>query len=241
LAEFWQQLGASRVTYLEGQCLAHGQAIPYLPVADLVRHACGLRELEDPATVTSTVHQHLRERGMSPEATAAPLRPGLGLPDADVQLAGCSPEEIRARTFAALHHLLLGPSELPRLIVVENLHWMDSASQAYLAELVERVAGVPVLVLVTFQPGYRPLWMDKSYATQLALSRLNPEDSRRVVQAVLHTVQLSVSVQQAIVAKAAGNPLFLEEFAWVVKEQGAHRRALEVPDTVQAVLAARID
>src|SRR5262249_33934797 len=55
LAEFWQRLGARRVTYLEGQCLAHGQAIPYLPVADLVRHACGLRELEDPATVTSTV------------------------------------------------------------------------------------------------------------------------------------------------------------------------------------------
>jgi predicted ATPase len=83
--------------------------------------------------------------------------------------------------------------------------------------------------------------MDKSYATQLALPRLNPEDSRRVVQAVLHTVQLPAGMQQDILAKAAGNPLFLEELDWVIKEQGAHRRAPEVPDTVHAVLAARID
>jgi len=242
IAEFWQRLGATRVTYLEGRCVSYGQAIPYLPVGDLLRHACGLSETDSPATVAATVHQQVRESGMDPEAAAPYLLHLLGMPDAAARLAGRSPQEIRAQTFATLHQLLLqGQPGQPRLLVVENLHWIDPTSQAYLAEVVERVAGVPVLVLVTFRPGYRPLWMEKSYATQVALPRLRPEDSRCVVQAVLPATQLPEHLMQDILAKAAGNPLFLEELAWTVREHGAHRRALEVPDTVQAVLAARID
>ena len=100
---------------------------------------------------------------------------------------------------------------------------------------------MPLLLLVTCRPGYRPPWMDKSYATQLTLPQLDPEDSWCVVQAVLPIRPLPEHLLEDILAKAGGNPLFLEELAWAIREQGGRHLPPEVPATVQAVLAARID
>ena len=240
--EFWQSLGSTRVTYLEGRCVSYGQAIPYLPVRELLQQACGLSKGESPQAITAHVQQHLQAIGMVSAEEAPYLLHLLGGPDATAWLAGVSPQAIRIRTFAALHQLLLRQSQRqPLLVVVENLHWIDPTSQEFLVELVERLAGLPLLLLVTCRPGYRPPWMDKSYASQLTLSRLGPEDSQRVVQAVLPAAHVPEHLLQDILAKAAGNPLFLEELAWAVREHGGRQLPSEIPATVQAILAARID
>lgn len=129
----------------------------------------------------------------------------------------------------------------PLVLEVEDLHWIDATSEEWLTALVERLWGVPILVLVTYRSGYRPPWLDKSYATQLALPRLTPRDSLEVVQTVLPTGQIPESLAQAILAKADGNPFFLEELARTVVEQGDRRLPMAVPDTIHTVLAARID
>ena len=129
----------------------------------------------------------------------------------------------------------------PLLVMVENLHWIDPTSHEFLTEVVERLGSVPLLLLVTFRPGYRPPWMEKSYATQLALPPLGPADSRRVVQAVLDPAPVPEPLMQGLLTKAAGNPLFLEELAWTVREHGHLQLPPEVPETIRAVLAARID
>jgi tetratricopeptide (TPR) repeat protein len=98
-----------------------------------------------------------------------------------------------------------------------------------------------MLLLVTYRPGYQPLWLAQSYATQIALSPLRAGDSRTVVQAVLQTAAVPETVVQEILTKAAGNPFFLEELAWNVVEHGMQAAPLAVPGTVEAVLAARID
>jgi class 3 adenylate cyclase len=114
-------------------------------------------------------------------------------------------------------------------------------SEEWLAGLVERVAGVPILVLTTYRHGYRPLWLDKSYTTQLSLQRLTPLDSASVLQAVLHNARVPEALAQEILARADGNPFFLEELTRIVVECGDQRLPLTVPDTVHAVLSARID
>ena len=103
------------------------------------------------------------------------------------------------------------------------------------------MAGAPLLVLVTYRPGYRWAWIDRSYVTQVALQPLTAQDSLRVVQAVLPTVAPSTPMVPQLLAKADGNPFFLEELARTVVEQGTDAPFLTVPDTVQAVLLARID
>ena len=242
LAAFWQRLGDTPVTYLEGRCVSYGQATPYGPLQDLLRYACGCTEEDSPAVITATVQQHLQAIGMAPAEAAPLLLHLLGVPDSAAPLGGRSPHEIRTQTFATLHQLLRHESHRqPLLVVVENLHWIDPTSQAYLVELVEWLVSVPLLLLVTFRPGYRPPWMEKSYATQLALPQLGPADSRCVVQAVLHPAPVPEPLMQGLLAKAGGNPLFLEELAWTMREHGDLQLPPEVPGTIQAVLTARID
>jgi predicted ATPase len=127
----------------------------------------------------------------------------------------------------------------PLLLEVEDVHWIDPTSEEWLVALIERLAGVPILLLLSYRSGYQPTWMGKSYATQLALQRLTVAESQRVVHAILPP-QLD-NLVPAIVAKGQGNPFFLEELAQTIIEQGVQQATLVMPETVQAVLAARLD
>jgi predicted ATPase len=136
---------------------------------------------------------------------------------------------------------LNGSRQQPLIVEVEDLHWLDASSDEWLTALVEQMMGVPILVLVTYRPGYRPGWIDKSYATQVALQPLTPQESLQVVQAVLPTAVPTAPLVPRLLATGEGNPFFLEELAQTVVEQGAEASTPTVPDTVQAVLLARID
>jgi transcriptional regulator with AAA-type ATPase domain/predicted ATPase len=240
--EFRQSLTGGRLTYWQGRCISYGSATPYFPVLDLLRHNCGMTEADGPEAITTKVHRSLQEVGMVPDEWAPYLLQLLGVEAETERLAMLSPQALRARTIETLVQMSVNSSRRhPLVLAVEDLHWIDATSEEWLAALVERVAGVPILVLLTYRPGYRPLWLEKSYATQLALQRLTPRDSLRVVQTVLHTDQVSEALAQEILAKADGNPFFLEELARTVVEQGDRRLPLTVPDTIHAVLAARID
>ena len=128
------------------------------------------------------------------------------------------------------------------MLAVENLHWSDPTSEEWLASLVERLGEMPVLLLATYRPGYQPPWLRHAVATQVALPRLSPRDSLAVVQAVPQAAQLPGPLSnRRLLAKAAGNPFFVEELAWVAVESGDHARPLPLPETIQAVLAARLD
>ena len=242
LTEFRQRLLAWPVTSLEGHCRSYDRFLPYGPVCDLLRHQCGLSATAPPDVVDTQVDQLLRAVGLSPEDSAPYLRQLLGGPTAAEPLAQLTPEAIKDRTFATLRQVHLRSSQqLPLLLVVENLHWIDPTSEAYLASLVEQLAGAPLCLLATYRPGYRPLWMEKSYATQLTLPRLTREESAAVVRAVLPPAQHAAALVQRILARAEGNPLFLEELARAVREQAGLATADPVPETIQAVLAARLD
>ncbi len=242
LDEFRRSLTGRRLSYLHGRCLSYSSATPYFLVLDLLRHNCGMTDADGPEAITAKVQRALQEVGMAPDAWAPYLLQLLGLEAGTDPLARLSPQALKARTLETLVQMgVNGSRQHPLVLEVEDLHWIDATSEEWLAALVERIAGVPILVLVSYRPGYRPYWLDKSYATQLTLPRLTPRDSRQVLQAVLPPEQISKALAQAIVAKADGNPFFLEELARTVVEQGDRRLPLAVPDTIHAVLAARID
>jgi predicted ATPase/class 3 adenylate cyclase/DNA-binding winged helix-turn-helix (wHTH) protein len=242
LYEFRQSLGEQPVTYAEGHCLAYGRATPYLPVGGLLRQLCGFTETEDPEAITTTLHAYLGAVGLAPADTAPYLLSVLGLAADEDPLARLSPQAIRARTFATLQQVCLASSRWHALILaVENLHWSDPTSEEWLTALVEGLAGAAILLLVTYRPGYRPAWLGQSNATQLALPRLTAEDSLRLMQSVPQAEELPEPLRQAIVGKAAGNPFFLEELARTAVEHGREPATLCIPDTIQAVLTARID
>jgi class 3 adenylate cyclase/tetratricopeptide (TPR) repeat protein len=242
LHELRQRLTGQRLTYLAGSCLSYGQAIPYLPLLDLLRHNCGITEADSPETITARVHLGLQEVGLDPAAGTPYLLHLLGVHAGTESLAVLSPEAIKTRTFDTLRQMSLrGSRQRPLLLEVEDLHWIDQTSEAYLLSLVERLVGAPILLLGTYRPGYRPPWGEKSYAMQVALRPLGPRDGLVVVRSIAPREGLSDQLAQVIVAKAEGNPLFLEELTRAVVEQGALHADAAVPDTIQGVLMARID
>jgi predicted ATPase len=241
LYEFRHRLRSKPVTYVDGQCLSYGQATPYVPVLETLRHLCGLTDADSSETLVTKIQSTLRAAGVAAE-WAPYLLHLLRVRAGTATLAPQPPEVLKPRTFEALRQVMLHRSQQQPLVIAnENLHWSDATSEEYLASLVEHLTGVQLLLLVTYRPGYRPPWLEKSYATQLALQPLEAQDSRTVLRGILQSHSIPDALLQTILRTGEGNPFFLEELAWTVVEQGAASPLLAVPDTVQAVLAARID
>jgi DNA-binding winged helix-turn-helix (wHTH) protein/predicted ATPase len=242
LDELRQRLAQQPVTYLEGRCLSYSQETPYRPILDMLRHACGLNDLDPPQVIERQVTRYLQELGMAPQDSAPYLLHLLGVPAGTERLPLLTPEEFKARIYGTFRHLARQASQQqPLVIAIEDLHWVDSTSEELLMSLVEYIAGVPILLLGTYRAGYRPPWLDKSYATQFALQPLTFRDGRRLLQAVFSTTAVPEALIQRLIEQAEGNPFFLEELAWTVMEHGPSSPSVEVPDTVQAVLTSRID
>lgn len=204
--------------------------------------ACGIVETDASATIDKKVRLALEEVGLDTGESAPYLLHLLAVREATERLGGLSAEAIKARTFETLRLMALnGSRQRPLVFAIEDAHWIDRTSQEFLESLAESVAGARILLLATYQPGYRPPWLERSYATQLSLQRLAPSESLSVIRAVLSPDRMSEPVAKLILEKAEGNPFFLEAMARAVTEHGAHDAGVTVPDTVHGVLMARID
>jgi class 3 adenylate cyclase len=166
LYEFRQALAGKQVTYLEGRCLSYGSAIPYVPVLEIIRQNFGVLEADTAEAVAAKVRLGIAEVGLDPDEWGPILLLFLGVKEGTDRLSALTPETIKARTFDVLRQLSLSGSKRQTLIIaVEDLHWIDKISEEYLGSLVESLSGVPILLLTTYRPGYRPPWMEKTRAT----------------------------------------------------------------------------
>ncbi len=243
LHEFRKQAWEGGQVYLSGRCLSYGAGLPYHPFLHLLRSAWEIGESEMGESLEETVRSGLQESGIVSEETLPFLLQFLGGRDESGQHEDLSAQGLKTRTFAALRQVLLGMGRGGLVLMeIEDLQWADETSEELLSYLAEGVARAPVLLLATYRSGYRPTWMDKSYATQIAMRRLTPEESRSVVKAVLHRDNpVPAEMAEAVLEKAEGNPFFLEELARTLAEHGETWEEVTVPDTVQGVLMGRID
>jgi len=242
LYEFRQGLAGREVEYLEAHCLSFGGGVPYLPVLDLVRGACRLVDTDTPEAAGEKVRAALDGAGLDARELAPYLLHLLGVKEHGDDVLVQSHEALKTRIFEILRETLRRRSRRrPIVMVVEDLHWMDATSGEFFESLAEAVAGAPILFIATYRPGYRPPWTDKSYATHVALQPLDPDEARRVVQAVLRDSDVPGALVEVILAKAEGNAFFLEELARAVRAPREAGAPIVVPDTVQDVLLARID
>jgi tetratricopeptide (TPR) repeat protein len=175
------------------------------------------------------------------------------LPD-DSPFHTLDPPQRRQRLLAALKRVLLRESQVqPLLLVFEDLHWIDAETQALLDSLVESLPTARLLLLVNYRPEYQHGWGSKTYYTQLRLDPLPPANADEFLQALLGDDLSLTPLKQLLIARTDGNPFFMEESVRTLVETGVlvgapgtYRLAqalptIQVPATVQAVLAARID
>jgi DNA-binding NtrC family response regulator/tetratricopeptide (TPR) repeat protein len=239
--EFRQLLAGRDVDYLEAHCLSYGSGVPYLPVLDVTRWLAGLVETDPPNVMAEKIRGSLNDLGLDGADLAPYLLHLLGVKEGAAELA-VSHEALKTRIFEILRQALRRRSRRrPIVLVVEDLHWIDATSEEFFDSVVDALAGAPIFVICTHRPGYRPPWIEKSYATQVGLQPLDVPQARRVVRSVLGDSDVPESLIDVVLAKADGNAFFLEELARAIRERPDPTSPIVVPDTVQDVLLSRIE
>src|SRR5512132_1651384 len=239
---------------LESASVSYGKATPYVPVVDLLKRYCHIAEHDDPRTIRAKVTGQLLTLDEALQATIPALLALLDALPADSPFLTLDPPQRRQRTLDALKRLLMRESQVqPLLLVFEDLHWIDTETQALLDSLVESVPTARLLLLVDYRPEYQHAWGSKTYYRQLRLDPLPPASADEFLQALLGDDPSLGPLKPLLIARTEGNPFFLEESVrtlvetgMLVGKPGAYRLAqalptIQVPATVQAVLAARID
>jgi predicted ATPase len=242
----WLLLASTSVSY--------GKATAYLPVLDLLK---GYFEIE-PQDDARRLREKVTGKLLTLDRVLEPMLPAflalLEVPVEDPQWHAFDPPQRRRRTLEAIKHLLLRESQVqPLCLVFEDLHWIDAETQALLDSLVESLPTARLLLLVNYRPEYQHGWGSKTFYTQLRLDPLPPASADEFLQALLGDDPSLAPLKQLLIARTQGNPFFLEESVRtlvetgvLVGEPGVYRLAhalptVQVPATVQAVLAARID
>ncbi|MCH8345893.1 MAG: AAA family ATPase [Chloroflexi bacterium] len=254
LLEFRRSTLDEGVTWLEGHCSSYGKNIPYLPVIDILKREFDVQEGDDDAAIIGKVDEGAADWDETARATVSYLKYLLNVDPGDAAVTAMDPLERRAGIFDGLRALLLQESQRrPLVMVVEDLHWIDEKSEEALAALVDVVASAPVLLVLTYRPGYAHSLGDRSYFSRLALGHLPPEESAAMAERVLQVATLPEQLREVITGKAEGNPFYIEEVTKSLVEAGVLRKSngsyslerpaeqVRVPDTIQEVILSRID
>ena len=165
-----------------------------------------------------------------------------------------SPKQKRERIFEALRDLFIRESQKkPLVLIVEDLHWIDKTSEEFLDYFIGWLTNTPILLIILYRPEYAHRWGSKSYYTTIRVDQLSIPTSSELVQSILSEGEVVPELRDLILGKAAGNPLFMEELTHSLLENGSIEKKedhyilckklsdIQVPDTIQGIIAARID
>jgi len=254
---FWEFSHSHRVQswlVLESSSVSYGKATAYLPVIDLLKAYFRVEARDDGRRIREKVTGRL----FTLDEALRPALPAflalLEVPVEDPAWQALDPAQRRQHTLEAVKRLLVRESQTqPLCVVFEDLHWIDAETQAVLDTVIESLPTARLLLLVNYRPEYRHNWGSKTYYTQLRLDPLPPEGAEELLRALMGDDPGLQPLKRRLIDRTEGNPFFLEESVRMLVEvrvlsgdRGAHGLAktldsIQVPATVQAVLAARID
>ncbi len=254
---FWEFTHSHRTAgwlIFESSSVSHGKATPYLPVIDLLKAYFKIQDKDSPRDVSEKVTGKLLTLDRALEPGLPALLALLDVPVAGADWQALEPPERRRQTLEATKRLLLAESRVqPLLVLFEDLHWVDSETQALLDSLIESLPAIRMLLLLNYRPEYQHAWGGKSYYAQIRIDPLPAESAGELLEALLGRDAGLEPLKQLLIDRTGGNPFFLEESVRTLVETGvlsgergayglaAALPSVQVPATVQAILAARID
>jgi class 3 adenylate cyclase len=253
--EFAERCRSRGFTVTEARGVAHGRRVPLLPMLELFRAYFGVEKDEAALAVREKIAGRLLLLDESLRDDLPIFFNMLGVPDPDRPLPTADPEALQRRAYAAVRAIVRadGQREKPVILLFEDLHWLDAASDAYLAQIIEAFADTRGLALVNFRPEYRAAWMQSPSYMQLPLLPLGEEAVHELLADLLGSDATVGGLAAVVNQRAGGNPFFIEEIVQTLVEtrvlegtRGAYRLArplgeLTLPASVQAILTARID
>jgi class 3 adenylate cyclase len=254
---FWELTRSHRVhgwLIVQSASVSYGKATAYLPIIEMLRGYFAIESRDDPRKIREKVTGKVLTLSPALGASVPALLALLDVPVDEAAWQALDPVQRRQQTLDAVKRLLLRESELQPLVVIfEDLHWIDGETQTLLDSLVDSMPAARLLLLVNYRPEYRHGWGSRTYYRQLRIDPLPPASADELLDALLGSDMALTALRQLLIARTEANPLFLEESVRALVETGAlagERGAfrltgpveqLQIPATVQAILAARID
>jgi DNA-binding NtrC family response regulator/tetratricopeptide (TPR) repeat protein len=245
---------AAKHRWIEGRCAAYGKAIPFLPIIDGMRRHLGIDDEDDETVARAKISAELDRLGTDLGWTDPFVRQLLSFDVTDDTIRELDSASRRSELFRALRALTLRAAEIePLVLVIEDLHWIDLASEEYLTFLSDVIPTTRLLLILTHRPGYQQPFGERSYFMRLSLLPLSHDDVATITGGILGCHDVPAELRALIASKAEGNPFFAEELTKSLLEDGTLRReqsgvsvtrvlrAVTVPDSIQDVLIARID
>lgn len=238
---------------LTGHCAANGRHTPFLPFLEVVRESLRIRPEDEPAEIGNKIRTGLAASKLSSAENLALLLNFLGLEAPDAALAGLDGVLIGLRTRALLLALLQAVCRGGTVVLlIEDAHWIDGASEELLDTLIDTGEQANLLIIGTRRPVYTPRWVGKPRVRTLALQPFPAADIRLLAETRLGVAKLPEALAQEITERAGGNPLFGEEILRFLIDKGALRVEAgeadfdaagdsELPVTMQGLLTARTD
>jgi DNA-binding SARP family transcriptional activator/predicted ATPase len=252
--EFISSRPAADWAVLETGTTAHDKDATYLPIANLLRAWFKIGERDTQPEAAGKLRRFVAALDGALAPIIPPLAAILDLVPEDQRWSALNSQQQRERTLEAVTTLVMREGQKrPLILVVEDLHWSDAGTQAVLDHLVDRVAGSRVLLLVTQRPEYRHEWFAKSYFSQHRVGPLATENADCLLRALLGEDRQLLDLRKQLIERTGGTPLFLEESVRALADAsvlagrpGAYHAAQpievsQIPSTVHAVIAARID
>ncbi len=239
---------------LQAVAASYGKGTAYRPIIDLLRTYFGVHLRDDQRDIGDRVTAKILALDERLSADLPPLLALLDVPVEDPEWRAMEPRQRRQRTMNAVKRLVGRESQnRPLCLVFEDLHWVDFETHALLDDLIRSLGAAPVLIIVNFRPEFQPDWARQAHYTTLRLGPLPTANAEELLRLLLGEHESLDQVKRLLVALTQGNPFFLEESVRTLIEhgalvgaRGAYRATrpielVEVPGTVQAVLASRID
>jgi tetratricopeptide (TPR) repeat protein len=226
-----------RVRWRQGRCLPYGEGIAFWALGEIVKAQCGILESDSSEEAAAKLEQALDAHGPDRVWLKARLAPLVG--------AGGEPAA-QEESFTAWRRFLESlAAESETVLVFEDLHWADETLISFLEHLADWSEGVPLLVLCTARPELyerQAAWASGlRNATTINLAPLSDEETSTLISSLLERSVLPAETQRVLLERAGGNPLYAEEFVRLLADRGQLAEGVDVPESVQALIAARLD
>ena len=239
---------------VESGSVSYGKASAYLPVIDLLKAYFQIETHDDSRKILEKVTGKVLALDRALESCLTALLWLLDVPVEDTHWQRLEPSQRRQNIFDGVKRLLLRESQVqPIIVMFEDIHWIDTETQALLDSLIESLPTTQMLLLVNYRPEYQHAWSGKSYYRQLRIDPLSSTTADRLLTALLGSDPTLEQLKRLLIERTEGNPFFLEESVRTLAEtniltgeRGTYRltkapQVFKIPATAQAILAARID
>ncbi len=254
LLEFKNSLPKRECRYLEGRCSHYGESMPYFPILDILRSFIGVKKGEQERIIREKLEKAITRLDKNLRNIIPPLQELLSLKVEDEGYAKLEPEQKRKKTFEAIRDLLVRASMVrPIVLAIEDLHWVDRTTEELLDHMTGWVSEAGILLILLYRSEYTHEWGSKPCYSEIKVGQLSMSRSEELVAAILEGADPAPELRELILGRSAGNPFFIEELTYAMLENGSIRRngknfiltgdvsGMKVPDTIQGVLAARMD